>query len=308
MDHPQGAPSVYGLFDAVPTPKERIEQLDGHLFGNTVVKEAVAMALYAQDCNTSRKPKPLLICGPSGSGKSALADALRQMDRTIIHVNATTLVSNGIVGLSLSSDLPKRVAQAADEDEQRINRAVVILDEFDKLIIPDTNGAHVYGESTLAEVLTLFEGTQLVNDSYTLDTRRVLFICAGAFHKFYQQTDDPGGWDREAYLARIRESLSVEMQGRLRVVSTDPVSKEFFLAMLEHRWPEFVLDAREFGVPGIALRSSAKDYLASRACAVGTGARGFFDLWESLLAHLVFTGLKRTITVEDVQAAERRWL
>lgn len=277
-------------------PEEHLQSLDEHIVGNNQVKELLAMRLYALDNLLSPRPRTLLVCGPSGSGKSHIVESLRQMGRGVIHLNATTLVASGINGYKLSRQLPEDVKRLRDGGHASV---IVVLDEFDKLVLDGDDDRHTYGASILAEVLTLFESgsIRLETDEDTRDEDAcdVMFLCMGAFQADYLATCAGGRWARADYVERVCYGMPQELRGRLTVATVSPLDQDYYAAILARERGKLMDMARAYGLRYFSLTAGAEHRLLEMAHTLGLGARGLHEIWECLISHLLFTRYQEVV-------------
>jgi ATP-dependent protease Clp ATPase subunit len=277
-------------------PQDHLQSLDEHIVGNNQVKELLAMRLYALDNHLSPRPRTLLVCGPSGSGKSHIVESLRHLGRGVIHLNATTLVASGINGYKLSRQLPEDVKRLRDGGHASV---IVVLDEFDKLVLDGDNDRHTYGASILAEVLTLFESGSIRletdEDNRDEDACDVMFLCMGAFQADYLITCAEGRWARADYVERVCNGMPQELRGRLTVATVSPLDQDYYAAILARERGKLMDMARAYGLRYFSLTAGAERRLLQMAHTLGLGARGLHEIWECLISHLLFTRYKEVV-------------
>ncbi|MXW26024.1 MAG: ATP-dependent Clp protease ATP-binding subunit ClpX [Dehalococcoidia bacterium] len=189
--------------DAVPSPREVHEHLDGYVIGQDAAKKVLSVAVYnhykrinaAADQDVELEKSNILLVGPTGVGKTYLARTLaRHLDVPFSVADATALTEAGYVGEDVENIL-LHLIQAADFDIQKAERGIIYIDEIDKVSRKADNPSitrDVSGEGVQQALLKIIEGC-VANvppqggrkhphqDFLQIDTSNILFICGGAF-------------------------------------------------------------------------------------------------------------------------------
>ncbi len=337
----------------LPTPREIFDVLNDYVVGQREAKRTLSVAVYnhykrvnmlmAESSDIELQKSNILLLGPTGCGKTLLAQTLaRILNVPFAIADATALTEAGYVGEDVENILLKLI-QAADYDVKRAETGIIYIDEVDKIARKADNPSitrDVSGEGVQQALLKILEGTVASvppqggrkhphQEFLSIDTTNILFICGGAFANLERIIQRRTGSNAVGFGANLREKSGIdphelfaevlpedlmnyglipEFVGRLPVISAvHQLTREDLVEILTEPKNALVRQFQQFfsfDDTDLVFAEDSLDAIADKALERDTGARGLRSIIEAALMDVMFELPSRDDVVKCVVTRE----
>ena len=291
------------------TPNEIEEQIKTTIKGQDEAIRKIVTCIWTTFNDRSLTKKQILLIGPTGVGKTAIFKKLQKiLNIPVIIFSVPGLSQAGYVGRS-TDDILTQIYYECEEDKDKAENCIVILDEIDKIAYNDASKGDISTSGVQNEILKIVEGCKRFvdidggMDTFEIDTSKILFVGAGAFQELFEKEKQPLGFTNESTKENnktkqitteklVEYGLKRELIGRFPIkVTLNSLTKDIFKEIIvESDESEFLSHVKFLESCGVTIANKEEiiEIIAEDAISKTIGARGLVETISNMLLEIIY--------------------